>query len=62
MAPTPEQAAEIKRLIEDEGLSEEDATALATQEILDVPLGADGKPTVPPVSGAPISLPPPLLP
>ncbi len=62
MALTSAQAAEVRRLVDGEGLTTEQANALVTEVQVDVPLGLDGKPTVPPVEAKPISLPPPLLP
>ncbi len=62
MALTSKQVAERKRLIEDEGLTAEQANALVTTEQLDVPLDAHGDPEVLPPEAKPISLPPPLLP
>ncbi len=62
MPLTSKQAAERKRLIDEEGLTAEQATALVTTPQLDVPLDGDGNPTVLPPEAKPISLPPPLLP
>lgn len=41
------QEREIQRLVEEEGLSENEARVLATERWLDVPLGLDGKALVP---------------
>ena len=62
MPLTSDQEAEVKRLVTKKGLTVDQATALVTEIQVDVPLGADGRPTVPPVAPVPISLPPPLLP